>query len=247
MSIKILIKILINGFLKLFNLKINRITLSNDFYFYIVKTLKNFKIDLLIDVGSNEGQFAKKIIEFGYTNQIISFEPIKSIHKKLYENSKKYKNWTSKRLGFGKINSLKSINISQNSVSSSILQIKKIHTEIEPHSKFVGKEKIRIIKLDNFLNKKKFSKKKIFLKIDTQGYEKNIILGSKKVLKQISCIMLELSLTPLYKNEASFFEMVNLLKKFGFKIWSIERGFADKTTGRVLQVDVIFINNNMKK
>ena len=63
---KELIKYIINSFLKIFNLQLNRITLSNDFNFHIVKTLDFNKIDIVIDIGANEGQFAKKIIEFGY-------------------------------------------------------------------------------------------------------------------------------------------------------------------------------------
>ena len=81
------LKYFINKFLSLFNLQLNRITLSNDFYFYIVKTLNRFKIDTVIDIGANEGQFAQNIIKYGYKKEIISFEPIKSIHKilKKYE------------------------------------------------------------------------------------------------------------------------------------------------------------------
>ena len=59
-------KIFINTFLSLFNLRLNKITLSNDFYYYIVRTLIYFKIDLVLDVGANTGQFSEKIIKLGY-------------------------------------------------------------------------------------------------------------------------------------------------------------------------------------
>ena len=47
--------------------------------------------------------------------------------------------------------------------------------EIEPGTEQVKKEKIRLITLDKYLNQKYFKNKKIFIKIDTQGYEENII------------------------------------------------------------------------
>ena len=81
-------KYLVNYFLKFFNLQINKITLSNNFYYHIVQTLKNYDIDLVIDIGANEGQFAKKIIDYGFKNKIISFEPIKKVNKILRSNSK---------------------------------------------------------------------------------------------------------------------------------------------------------------
>ena len=76
-------KYFINNILKLFNLQINKITLSNNFNYYIVQTLKHYKIDLVIDIGANEGQFAQNIIQYGYKNKIISFEPIKNIYEVL--------------------------------------------------------------------------------------------------------------------------------------------------------------------
>tara|TARA_Y100000741_G_scaffold361926_1_gene346752 strand:+ start:2116 stop:2850 length:735 start_codon:yes stop_codon:yes gene_type:complete len=243
---KELIKYIINSFLKIFNLQLNRITLSNDFNFHIVKTLDFNKIDIVIDIGANEGQFAKKIIEFGYQKKIISFEPIKSVHSMLLDNSKKYKNWIVYRYAFGKNTGYKNINISKNTVSSSILDIKKIHTDIEPNAKFLKKEKIKIITLNRYLKNKEFKNKKIFLKIDTQGYEKNILLGANRVLDNVSGIMLEASITKLYKGEESFLGIIKFLKKHGFSIWSIQRGFTNKKTGQVLQIDVIFTKKNEK-
>ena len=95
-------KYFINNLLKLFSLQINKITLSNNFNYYIVQTLKYYKIDIVIDIGANEGQFAKNIIQYGYKNKIISFEPIKNIHQILKKNSKNYNNWIiEENIGFG--------------------------------------------------------------------------------------------------------------------------------------------------
>ena len=55
---KKLIKNFINGFLKIFNLRLNKITLSNNFYYHIAQTLEFHNIDLVLDIGANEGQFA---------------------------------------------------------------------------------------------------------------------------------------------------------------------------------------------
>ena len=240
-----LLQILINSFLKLFNLQLNRIALSNNFYYHIVKTLNFYNIDLVLDIGANEGQFAKKIIEYGYKKEILSFEPIKSVHKQLLINSKRFQTWkVHKRCAFGKKNGLKKINISKNSVSSSFLEVNKRHLDIEPGAEFVKQENTKVISLNKFLNKKRFNNKKIFIKIDTQGYEKNIILGGKKILNRITGVMIEASIAKVYKSEALYLEMIKLLNKFGFKVWSIERGFGNKKTGQVFQMDIIFIKKN---
>ena len=123
-------------------------------------------IDLVLDIGANEGQFAKKIIQYDYNKEILSFEPIKSVHKQLLINSKKYQNWKIyKSCAFGKSTGTKKINISKNTVSSSFLKINKNHLDIEPNAEFVGKENVKLLSLNNFLNKKKVRRKKYLLKL----------------------------------------------------------------------------------
>ena len=241
-----LVKNIINSFLSIFNLKLNKITLSNNFYYYIVRTLIHYKIDLVLDVGANTGQFSEKIINFGYEKKIISFEPMSKAYKELCLKSKGYENWEiHDRIGIGKKKETKILNISKNSVSSSVLEIKKIHLEQEPNLRFINKEKINLISLNELLKKKKFKNKRIFLKIDTQGYEKEIIKGASKVLNRLHCIMLETSITPMYKGEESYKKIIEFMKKKGFYVWAIERGFSNKKTGRVNQLDVIFVNKNV--
>jgi len=241
-----IIKNTINTLLSIFNLKLNKITLSNDFYYYIVRTLIHFDINILLDVGANTGQFAEKIIIYGYKKKIISFEPMLKAHKELNLKSKKYKNWEIyERTGIGEKKGVKILNISKNSVSSSILEINKKHLIDEPNARIISKEKINVVPLNNIL-KKNFNKKhKIFLKIDAQGFEKKIIKGASKVLNKIKFIMLETSITPMYKREDNYIKIIEFMKKKGFYVWAIERGFSNKKTGRVNQLDIIFVNKNV--
>jgi hypothetical protein len=67
-------------------------------------------------------------------------------------------------------------------------------------------------------------KKKInidLLKIDTQGNELNVLKGSKKLLKNIKFIKLELMLYDYYEKSYSISDIELFLKKFNFKIFNI--------------------------
>ena len=240
------LKKILNSFFAIFNLRLNKITLSNDFNYYIVRILKNFKIDFVLDIGANTGQFAEKIKEFGFQKEILSFEPMSEAYKKLLKKSKKYENWQIFNKGFGQNPGKQNLNISKNSVSSSILNQNKYGLKFEPNSKYVAKEIIDLITLNQFLKQKKFIKKNVFIKIDTQGYEKKILAGASKVLKNIKGIMLEASIIPIYQGEKDYLEMIKFMKKKGFYVWAIEKGFSNKNTGRVIQLDIIFINKNAK-
>ena len=70
----------------------------------------------------------------------------------------------------------------------------------EPSSKYIDSEQVKIIKLDDIFKKFYKKSKNIMLKIDTQGYEFEVIKGSVNSLKFIKCIQVELSFVELYKN-----------------------------------------------
>ena len=83
--------------------------------------------------------------------------------------------------------------------------------------------------------------KNIFLKIDTQGFEENVLLGGRRSLKKIKLIQIEVSLEELYKGEKLFLQMCILMDELGFKVISLEPGFYSKNTGFLLQSDILFV------
>ena len=113
-------------------------------------------------------------------------KPLIEAHKKLIINSKNDPMWTVyKRVAVGDKNSQNIINVSKNSVSSSILEINKEHIDNAPDSKFVNQQVIDEKKLDNIFNELDTKGKNLFLKIDTQGYESKVLDGAENVLKKL--------------------------------------------------------------
>ena len=128
----------------------------------------------------------------------------------------------------------------KNSVSSSILNIKNEHIEAAPESRFVSKEKVNQIKLNDVFKKTPKNLSNSFLKIDTQGYEFQVLRGADQVLPYFKGVLVEVSLAELYEGQKNWIEIIDHLKDFGFKIWSVDRGFTNKKNGKTLQVDLVF-------
>ncbi len=80
----------------------------------------------------------------------------------------------------------------------------------------------------------------ILLKIDTQGYEEQVLKGADEIISKIKGIHLELSIVPLYEGQILFEEMLNQLKEMGFALYHLSPGFKDYRTGRLLQFDGTF-------
>lgn len=205
--------------------------------------IKDYNINLLFDIGANAGQYAVQMREFGYRKKIISFEPLKSAFERLQKASLKDDNWLINNYGLGNknINSCM-INVAGNSYSSSILNMLPSHLKCAPESKYIAQEEIEIKKLDSIFHSFHNKADRVMLKIDTQGYEKNVIDGANESLKNIIIIQLEMSILPLYENETLLSEMINYLTNRGFQLFSLENGFSDSNTGQLLQVDGIFLN-----
>jgi FkbM family methyltransferase len=210
-------------------------------YFGRYKILKHLAIDLVLDVGANQGQYGKSLRRGGYKGNIISFEPLNCAFNQLKLRSKYDSLWQVNNYALGNENTDSIINISANSYSSSILSMTNAHSKLSNESAFVGEQNIVVKTLDSVFENIVDSDNNIFLKIDTQGYEKKVILGALNSLEKIVGIQIEVSMIELYKEEDLFIDMINFLDSKGFKTISIESGFFDHKTGYLLQSDLIFI------
>lgn len=206
-----------------------------------IKFLKNNAVSVVLDVGANIGQYGSELRSIGYKGKIISFEPTKDAYIKLSSLSKKDKNWTTLNHSLGEFDGDSEINISKNSVSSSILNSLPQLIESAPNSKYVAKEKISVKKLDTIFRNLQLDNDTIYLKIDTQGYENMVLNGALDSLKKIKIIQIEMSLIQTYESTLSFEQMIEKLTALGFKLISIESGYYDKKTGNLLEVDGVFI------
>ena len=230
-------------FLRNFGLDISRYNMSESDDFRLSHFLKSKEIDCVFDIGANEGQYATHLRRIGYNKKIISFEPMKKAYKVLEIKSIKDGNWTAYNYGIGEKEKEVELNISENSYSSSILKILPDHYEAAPESKYISKENISIKRLDNLKEIDIEKLNKIFVKIDTQGYEENVLTGAEKILDKVEGIQMELSLHPLYEGQSLFNELYEKMKKLNYNLWDLQTGFKNIKTGKVYQLDGIFFKN----
>ena len=212
----------------------------------------------IIDVGANRGQsidFFKKIFP---KSKIYAFEPTrlfeflikkykknknikissfavhsKKARKKIYYHTFKTRNVLGLS-GFYKINKQ-----SKDHIRLNTLKRKDILKNIN-HS-FV----VNCISLDEFLIRKKI-KKIDLLKIDTQGNELNVLKGSKKILKNIKFIKLELMLYDYYEKSYSISEIDSFLMKYNFKIFNIIEVNQNPVNYKTDWIEVLYYNTKFK-
>jgi FkbM family methyltransferase len=208
----------------------------------IAAALKNHPDCTLLDVGSNVGQFGLNMREAGFTGPIISFEPTSAAHARLKQNAAHDANWTvAPRCAVGAKRGTTTINISENSVSSSVLPMLNRHAESAPQSKYVSAEVVDVITLDScdLIPKDQ----PVYIKIDTQGFELEVLKGAKSILARAHGVLTEVSLTPLYEGAPDYRAVCDLMAGHGFSVWAIKRGYIDRKTGQQLQADFMFFRD----
>lgn len=209
-----------------------------------IRIVNQFDIDVLFDIGANIGQYGLEMRRLGYNNKIISFEPLSNAFKYLKKVTFKDKKWIINNYAIGNEDIKSIINIAANYVSSSMLNMLPIHLANAPESKYIAQEEVEIKKLDSIFSSFCNDKDSIMVKIDTQGYEKNVLDGAFKSLNRIKVIQIEMFIVPLYENVMNFTDMIKYLDTKGFLLFSLENGFSNPNTGQLLCVDGIFISKN---
>jgi len=202
--------------------------------------LKQYDINLIFDIGANVGQYAQKMREIGYQGEIVSFEPLPREFEQLKKKAEGDFRWKVAEFALGNFNGTAEINLAQNSYSSSILDILPVHVESAPDSIYVGTQTVKVRRLDDVLEQYYLPGQNILVKIDTQGFERQVFEGCIASLSKIKGFQMELSIVPLYEGETLMQEMVDLLRSHGFKLKLIEGGHRNYETGELLQVEGYF-------
>jgi FkbM family methyltransferase len=200
--------------------------------------LEDRKIDVVLDVGANVGQFGASLRNKGYRGKIISFEPLGSEFQRLATIANADSNWEAYNFALGAASGDATINVSDSSVFSSIQTLNSAAIEFDSGAVVRRTETIKMRTLDEFFPN---LSGKVLLKIDTQGYEKQVLEGGRQMLLQVKGILLELPIIMIYKGTWQFHEAVEFMASIGFIPAQIEPViYHSKDKVSLVEVDCLF-------
>ena len=142
---------------------------------FLRRYLKDKTIKVIFDIGANEGNYSKKIMELNPNVELYAFEPHPKTFTKLQEVADKF-SFKAFNIGVGDKNETLKIydyKYKDGSQHASIFKdvIEKVHK-----SEFI-EHKINLIKIDDFCKNSNIAKINL-LKIDAEGNELNILMGA---------------------------------------------------------------------
>lgn len=173
-----------------------------------------FKPNTIIDVGAAAG--TEVLYEAFPDSYFILIEPLKEYESHLQEILKKYQGEyfvTAVGDHIGQVE----INIESNDLERTSIHTRSILTA--SNNKVIKRE-IGITTLDALQKEHQF-KPPFGLKIDTEGYEVQVIKGSSKLLGQTDFIIAEVSVAQRFENSYTFAQFIDLMNKNNFALYDI--------------------------
>jgi FkbM family methyltransferase len=208
----------------------------------LVAVLAHFRITCVLDVGANVGQYGAMLREGGYPGRIVSFEPQARAHAALERRAGADPAWqVAPPMALGDHAGQIDLEVSAESDMSSILPQSALLRRVSPSSAVVRKETVSLCRLDDVAGSYLRPQDRVFLKIDTQGYEAEVLAGAEGLLERLAGLQLEMSLVPLYEGERAFRAMLDELAALDFAPYLLLPGYFERKLARQLQVYGVFM------
>lgn len=194
----------------------------------------------MLDVGANMGQTGLALREGGYAGRICSFEPIAQCFARLAARAAADPHWQVRHTGIGDRDGTARIGVSENLVSSSFRDLTERIVAIHPPVRYGRHEDTVMSRLDRLLDQIARPEDVIHLKIDTQGFEREVIRGAAGVWGRIGSVRMEVAVTAVYQGEMTLPEAITMMAELGHLLIEAWPAWRHPATGEVLHFDLLF-------
>lgn len=201
------------------------------------------KIQSVLDIGANTGQYALQISKILPESVIFSFEPIKSVYDELVVNTKN-NNVKAYNFALGEKEDEMEMNVSQHTPSSSLLKMSDLHLRLYNIAKHKAIEKVKIKALDNIADELNIAGQNYLVKIDVQGFEDKVLKGGYNTIKNAQIIQIEMTYQELYKGQFLFDDIYKILIEMNFDFSGNISQKYNPSDGKLVYSDSIFIKKS---
>jgi FkbM family methyltransferase len=221
-------------------LDIRRYSAHADYTNQRSRYLLSAKVVLLFDVGGSDGRYGLIVREHGYSNQIISFEPLPSSYGALSKNASRDDKWDVSNIALSNQIGVAEFHVANNQSSSSLRGMLDLH-KTAGNVTISKAIQVQTQSLDGFMENYRLNDSPCFLKLDVQGAEDMVLQGARETLKRCAGLEIELSLDDnLYDGQSSWLHLASSIERKGFRPLGVETVFCHPTDFRTLQINMLY-------
>jgi FkbM family methyltransferase len=220
---------------------------ERDLALHLRELLRRLDIDCVLDVGANAGQYRDFLRnKVFYDGIIVSFEPVAQHVQTLRERSRADRDWHVEGYALGSREGSLPINVMVSDQFSSFLEPNpEAVSEFADLNKPARSETVNVHTLDMVLPalQKRLNFQRPYLKIDTQGFDIEVLRGAVRSLPHMKALQTEASVIGIYKGMPPYMETIRYLDERGFDITGIYPVSRDSGL-RLVEFDCVMINRS---
>jgi FkbM family methyltransferase len=199
--------------------------------------LRGLRLNTIIDIGANTGQFALVARQCHPEARVFAFEPLASaadVFATVFRNDPRV---ALHRVAIGPDAGVASMNVSARPDSSSLLPITELQERVFAGTHHAGKETVRVARLTECLSREALVAP-VLLKLDVQGFELAALHGCSDLLDAVDHLYVEASFVELYAAQALVDDIIRFVQAQAFGL----RGVYNmvEVQGRPIQADFLF-------
>ena len=189
---------------------------GDDIELNVIKKFSKIKKVFLLDCGANYGFYSLYAASISPLNRVIAFEASKQTCKEFTRN-----------LEINRSLNIKLENLGVSNSKNKYLKFNESEKDWESsfsHNNFVSSvsQKVRTVKIDDYLKNQKIKDYFLFLKIDVEGNEFEVIKSALNIIKKNSpIIIIEFSKYNFLEKNENYKFFNQFLKKFNYNIYSV--------------------------
>jgi FkbM family methyltransferase len=230
----------------------------------VLKLLIGEKSPVIFDIGANNGASLVEFKMWWPDAKVYCFEPQQECWAELEERAARYSSrsviinkvgagatasegltfythdLTTGQSGFNRINTKSHDSIRLNELNGSQKVLEQYEASLN-HARTVP-----LVRPDSYIANNSIGKVN-FLKIDTQGYEPEVLSGLGARLSEIDVVLTELMFYDFSESSLSFSDIEKYLLPAGFKLYDISHVSKNPMNSRTDWVDVIYVNERIKE
>jgi FkbM family methyltransferase len=219
--------------------KRNHATLHN----HLERLFEHLRVNCVIDVGANTGQFGGRLRERGFRGRIASFEPLAANFAGLRSRCARDRDWRAYHAALGEAAGQRKIHVTRGSDLASfhvptdyaLRQFRDGAAEVE------SAESVEVRTLDGVFAEivEGLEDPRVFLKLDTQGHDLEVVAGGGASLPRLVGLQSEISMLPVYEDIPDYLTALATYRRLGFEVTGLYPVSRDRETLAVIEFDCV--------
>ncbi|MBY0421650.1 MAG: FkbM family methyltransferase [Parvularculaceae bacterium] len=208
---------------------------------HLRRMFRDLKIDLVLDVGANRGRYVEMLRACAaYRGEILAFEPIPDNAARIERQRAYDRRLAVRRVGLGRAAGKAALNVTRHdAMSSTLAPTTQGIGALGALNDVVSRIEIEIATLDAAAESAAAAARSVFVKIDTQGADLDVIAGGGAVLARAKGLQVEVPFTPIYEGMAAASAYFEAIERLGFALTGIFPVHALED-GRIVDADAVF-------